>query len=323
MRLAKVDTFSQLPEAASTLAKGHDVLYYSIYWLSVVLFVAIMATMLYFVVRFRRKSDRERTGHTIENTKLEIAWTILPLIPMFFMFHYGFKAYMDGAVAPVDAMEVRVLARQWSWEFVYPDGTASPGVLAVPVNKPVKLVLSSEDVIHSFYVPEFRVKRDVVPGMYSTLWFEATKEGEYTAFCTEYCGAPPNQSESGHFGMLATVKVMPEAAFTKWLEEAGGPPAGQSPEQWGESLYTQYACVTCHSNKADEMKQAPNFWGVWGRKEKLEDGSSIVVDENYVRESILEPNAKRVAGFGGIVMPPYALNDAQIDAIVAYLKSLK
>lgn len=323
MKQKSPDIFGQLPPAASTLAENHDLLYYFIFWLSAVIFIGICAACLYFIVRYRRRSATERPGPTAENKILEYAWTFLPLIPMVFMFHYGFKGYIDGVVAPVDAIDVRVKARQWSWEFVYPDGTSSPGVLAVPVNRPVRLIMSSEDVIHSFFVPEFRVKRDVVPGMYSTLWFEATRVGEYTAYCTEYCGAPPNQSASGHFGMLAKVQVLNPVAYDQWLKDIGGPPAGKSPAEWGEMLYAQYACVTCHANKQGMPSVGPSFVGLWGKTEKFEDGSTLVVDENYVRQSILEPNAKRAAGYPGIVMPPYAMDTARIDALIAYIKSLK
>ncbi len=317
------DIFGQLPSAGSALAERYDVLFYAIFWLSAVLFLGICAACLYFIIRYRRRHDTERPGPTVENKPLEYAWTFLPLIPLAFMFHYGFQGYMDGVVAPGDAMDIRVKARQWSWEFVYPDGTSSPGVLAVPVNKPVRLIMSSEDVIHSFFVPEFRVKRDVVPGMYTTLWFEATKTGEYTAYCAEYCGATPNQTKSGHFGMLAKVNVLKDQVFEKWLKDIGGPPSGKTPEQWGEMLYTQYACATCHSNKPGVALAGPMFIGLWGKTEKLESGASVVVDENYVRESILDPNAKRAAGYPGVVMPPFSMDDARIDAIIAYIKSLK
>ncbi|MCB9708384.1 MAG: cytochrome c oxidase subunit II [Myxococcales bacterium] len=317
------DILNQLPLPASTFAGGYDLLFYFLFWLSAVFFVGVCAAALYFVVRYRRRVDTERPGPTAENKILEYAWTFLPIIPLAMLFHFGFKGYIDGVVAPGDAIDIRVKARQWSWEFVYPDGTSSPGVLAVPVHRPVRLIMSSEDVIHSFFVPEFRVKRDVVPGMYSTLWFEATRTGEFTAFCAEYCGAPPNQTQSGHFGMLAKVKVLSEPAYAQWLKELGGPPAGKTPEQWGEMLYTQYACITCHSNKPGVQLVGPNFVGLWSKTETLESGDTVVVDENYIRESILDPNKKRVKGFTGIVMPPFVLDDARVDAIIAYIKSLK
>ena len=316
------DIFAQLPEQVSTFAAHHDSLFYFIFWVSVVLFFGILAAATFFIIRFRR-TDKKRAVDTPENMPLEVAWTVLPLIPLAIMFHLGFQGYVDGIVAPADTLDVRVKARQWSWEFIYPDGTASPGTLAVPVDKPVRLVMSSEDVIHSFYVPEFRAKRDVVPGMFSTMWFQANRTGEFTGYCTEYCGAPINETERGHFGMLATVKVLKKDEFKTWLEEAGGPPPGKSPAEWGEMLFNQYACGTCHAVEKGVTKQGPSWVGIWGREENLEDGSKIKVDENYIAESIREPNAKRVAGYNGIVMPAFALNDDQVSALIEYMKTLK
>lgn len=317
------DWLGQLPVPASNFAKDHDALFYFIFWLSLVLFIAIMGVMLYFVYKYRRRPGNTRTEETVENVTVEVAWTVLPLIPLAVMFHLGFKGYIDSAVPPVDAMDIRVKARQWSWEFVYPDGTASPGVLTVPVNKPVRLIMSSEDVLHSFYIPAFRIKRDTVPGMYTMIWFEANQVGKFQGYCTEYCGAPDGQSESGHFGMRAEVQVLEPGAFSKWLSEASGPPPGKTPAEWGGTLFKQYACTTCHSNESGVQKQAPSFVNLWGREERLSSGEKITVDENYIRESILNPQAKIVSGFTQIVMPPYTLNDEQIDAIISYIKTLK
>jgi cytochrome c oxidase subunit 2 len=220
-------------------------------------------------------------------------------------------------VAPKDAIEIKATGQKWFWTFDYPNGANGVNELVVPVNQPVKLLLSSMDVIHSFFVPEFRVKMDALPNRYTVVWFEATDVGEYNIFCTEYCG-------TGHSEMLGNVKVLAEPEYEKWLAESKVDiPEGMSLEEAGAKLYISRACNTCHSIDGS-VGVAPSFKGIFGKTEYLTDGSSLTVDENYLRKSILNPQAQIVAGYAP-VMPTYqnVLSDRQIDALIAYLKSLK
>lgn len=301
----------QLPPQLSTNAAEVDALYNFIYWFSVAFTALITGLMLYFVVKYRRRPGHKATpaGH---NTVLEVAWTVLPLIFIVVLFHYGFQAYVRSAVAAEGAMEIRVLAAKWKWDFVYPDGRAEPSELVLPVNKPVKFILSSEDVLHSFYVPGARMKKDAVPGMYTSMSFTPTQVGTMQVFCAEYCG-------TSHSGMLATIKVVTPEEFEKFMKE------GQNVEptaEVGAVLYKKNACNTCHSIDGSKMP-GPTWKNMFGRAEALADGSSVTVDENYVKESIQKPNAKVVAGFQP-VMPSYPnLTDKHIDALIAYMKTLK
>lgn len=303
----------QLPAGMSTIAPEYDWLYYFIYWAGLILFVAIVGLMLAFVIRYHR-SRGHQPKPTESHTAAELIWTFTPLIILVTLFHWGFQGYVRGSVAPDNALDIRVRGKQWLWEFEYPNGYREIGTLKVPVHQPIRLVMSSDDVLHSFFVPEFRWKKDVVPGMYSTMWFEATRTGKAQVFCAEYCGV-------SHAGMLATVEIVSEAEYEKFLKEGSGPPAGVTPDKWGAMLYTKNNCNTCHSLDGSALV-GPSWKGVWGRTETMTDGSSITVDENYVRQSILEPNAKTVRGFNP-VMPVYTLQDQQIDALIAFMKTLK
>jgi cytochrome c oxidase subunit 2 len=218
-------------------------------------------------------------------------------------------------VTPANAMEVKVTAQKWFWTFNYKEGASTTNELVVPVNRPVKLLMSSQDVIHSFFVPSFRVKMDVLPNRYTTLWFEAPDAGEYDLFCTEYCG-------KGHSEMIGKVKVVSDAEYSNWLASSS---AGSDlpPEEYGQELYKSKACFTCHSLDGTPSV-GPTFKGIFGRSEKMTDGSTIVVDENYIRKSVLEPQAQVVEGFQP-VMPTYqgVVNNEQIDALIAFLKTVK
>lgn len=301
----------QLPPQLSTNAAEVDALYNFIYWFSVAFTALITGLMLYFVVKFRRRPGMKASppGH---NTVLEVAWTVLPLVFIVVLFHLGFRAYLHSAVAAEGAMEVRVLAAKWKWDFVYPNGRAEPSELVLPVNRPVKFILSSEDVLHSFYVPGARLKKDAVPGMYTSMAFTPNTVGTMQVFCAEYCG-------TSHSGMLATIKVVSQEDFDKFMKEGDNvEPTAEA----GEKLYKKNACNTCHSTDGSKMP-GPTWKGIVGREEALVDGSKVTVDENYIKESIQKPMAKVVAGFQP-VMPPYPnLTDKHIDAIIAYMKTLK
>ncbi len=321
-----------LPPALSTLAERHDWIYSFIFWVSVVLFVAITGAVVWFALRYRR-SHHPKAVPTPHNMALELTWTFTPLLLLAFLFYKGMEGFLFGMVAPEDAVEIRATARQWKWTFHYPGGAESFDELIVPEGKPVKIVLYSEDVVHSFYIPEFRVKRDAVPGMYTTVWFQAKEQGEANLFCAEYCGAPdpkPGEEASnrGHSAMLATVKIVSQEKFQAFLEEGakGGIPAkcknAPNPEAcWGLQIVKNQGCLTCHSTTGERIV-GPTWKGLWGKKRTFSDGSSAVADENYIRESIVQPAAKIVQGYPP-GMSPFSLKDEQIAAIIAYMKTLK
>ena len=306
-----------MPPAGSTVAGDVDALFYFILYTSIVLFVLVIAATAFFLYKYRRRGERTLTSGVDNNVKLELAWTIIPTILVIIVFIWGFKTYLRMHVPPRDSIEVKVTGQKWFWSFDYQDGGNSVNDLYVPEGKPVKLLLSSHDVIHSFFVPDFRIKMDVLPNRYTVAWFEALKAGEYNIFCTEYCG-------KGHSEMLGKVKVLAAKDYQAWKEKAAADlPEGVSLEEAGKELYRSKACVTCHSIDGTPGV-APSFLGAYGEKVKLSDGSEVVADENYLRESILSPQAKVVQGFQP-VMPTFqgVLKDRQIDALIAYIKSLK
>ncbi|MAQ15361.1 MAG: hypothetical protein CMN30_11280 [Sandaracinus sp.] len=354
----------QLPPQWSTLAPEVDEMYYFIYWVSVAFTVVIFAAMIYFMWKYRRRPGLKAkpTGHS---TALEIGWTFAPLILLVVLFHQGFTGYVRGAVAPEDSIEVRVRGMQWNWEFEHRGGVIDDlNYLRVPVNTPVRLIMSSSDVLHSFFVPAFRVKRDVVPGMYSTLWFEATQEtpdiqcesdadcpeglwcgntppgGEarecvLPIFCAEYCGAPRGITASAfdeggrntnHSTMMGDLKVITQAEYDEFIELGPPPPAScqgrdDINECWGEQIHQSY-CVACHSVDGATQAPAPNWKGLFGNQRQFVDGSSATADENYIRQSILQPQSQIVQGYNNVNMPPFRFSDRQLDAIIAYMRSL-
>lgn len=304
-----------LPPARSTVAAETDALFHFINITSIILLVGITIAIIYFAIKYRRRSDDDVTPFITHNNKLEITWSVIPLILVLIVFGWGWNGYMTLITVPDDAYEVRVVAKSWLWEFHYDNGIVSVNELHVPANRPVKLVMSSDDVIHSFYVPDFRVKRDVLPNRYSSLWFEATEVGEFTVYCTEYCG-------TAHSNMLAKVITHSQEDFETWLATADAIDESLSPVELGEQLVQRNACMTCHSVDGSRL-QGPSFQGIWMREQTMTDGTVVTSDANYIRESILEPNVKIVQGYQP-VMPNYTgvLNDRQIDAIIEYLKTV-
>jgi cytochrome c oxidase subunit 2 len=277
---------------------------------SVVLLLGITATMVGFVIRYRRSRAPEPTSQVEGNLWLEIVWIVLPVVLVMAMFWYGWKGYLTLRDVPKEALEVTATARQWSWNFTYANGKSSDK-LYVPVGKPVKVNLVSLDVIHGFFLPAFRVKRDMVPGMKNFAWFVATRPGSYDLFCSLYCG-------TGHADMITTVEALPEAQFTAWLQQRPGE------EHPGKELLEKHGCLGCHSLDGTP-KLGPTLKGIWGRKEViLTNGAerTITVDEPYLRRSILEPNADIVKGFQPI-MPSFkgVLTEDEVRQIIDFLKS--
>jgi cytochrome c oxidase subunit 2 len=305
-----------MPPGKSTIAPEVDALFHFILYSSIILFIIVATGLFYFVFRYRRKGKEELTSGTDHNIKLELFWSIIPTIMVIIVFFWGFRVYLKMHVVPKDAYEIKVTGQKWFWSFDYPNGASTVNDLVVPAGKPIKLLMSSKDVIHSFFVPDFRVKMDVLPNRYTLTWFEAPDPGNHNLFCAEYCG-------TSHSDMIGQVRVMGEREFNEWLSQSGASGEGLKPEEYGEQLYTAKACNTCHRVDG-KAHTGPSFLGIYGETQTLQDGTNVVADENYIRESILDPQAKIVAGYQP-VMPTYQglLDDRQIDALIAYIKSLK
>ncbi len=308
-----------MPESASTFSHEVDRAFAVIYWLDVIFFLLIIGAMAFFTFAYRRKRADQRTSPVKGSHSLEIAWSVIPGLFLLVFFGMGFVTYMDMQVPPADSMHIRVTGQKWNWGFEYPEQgikLSSADGLVVPSNTPVRLTLTSVDVLHSFFIPDFRTKKDAVPSRYTSLWFEAKRPGEYQIYCTEYCG-------DDHSRMTSKVIAMEPAAFREWVADKKNASASLTPVERGQQLWTTQGCAGCHSIDGSALI-GPSLKGKYGAQESLADGSSVLVDDDYIRESILAPNAKIVAGFAG-QMPPYVgrLQDDEISALIDYIKTLK
>ncbi len=306
-----------VPEVASNLASKVDAVIWFITVISLVFFILISIFLVYFAIRYRRRQENEETPYITGSHVLETIWTIIPSILLIVIFVYGFVVYKDMRTPPEDSLEVTVTGRQWLWQFKYNNGKTTLNELYVPEGRPIKLVMTSEDVLHSFFVPAFRVKQDLVGGMYTYLWFTPTKNGTYELFCAEYCG-------TGHSAMLGKVIVMSPQEYEKWEKgEEEKAVASLPPAELGKQLYTQRGCNACHTIDGSSLV-GPTWKGLYGHEVVLQDGTKVTADENYIREAILEPQAKMVKGFGP-VMPSFkgVISDDEISDIIAYIKTLK
>lgn len=307
-----MSSFPLFPEAASSVAHEVDLIYFFI--LAVCSFFAILvsALVVFFAVKFRRRHPDEVGADIHGSIALELLWTIIPFVLSMVMFIWGADLFFRIARPPADSMEVFVVGKQWMWKVQHPEGVREINELHVPVNRNVKITLGSEDVLHDYYIPAFRVKMDAVPGKLTTMWFRATKPGTYQIFCAEYCGTQ-------HSGMIGHVTVMEEHDYEAWL--AGGRSTGTAVEN-GERLFTDLACITCH--KTDTSGRGPVLAGVFGSPVRLMDGRTVVADENYLRESIVNPQAKIVLGYQPI-MPTFqgTVSEENLMQLIAYIKTLK
>jgi len=304
--------FPFFPERASSIAAQIDALYFVLIGLSLAFAVPVAIFIIFFAIRYRRGNAVNRTKILEESFKLEFAWSFIPFMLGMTIFGWGAFVYYNYATPPQDTLDIYIIGKQWMWQAQHPSGKSEINDLHIPVNRPVKLIMTSQDVIHSFYIPAFRVKQDVLPGRYTTLWFEATKTGEYHLFCAEYCGTE-------HSLMGGTVYVMEQSDYQRWLSGSAG---NQPLEVAGQQLFQQQGCETCHSGQPDA--RGPSLTGIFGQEAQLEDGRTVEVDESYLRESIVNPQAKIVAGYAPI-MPTYdgLLSEEQLSQLIAYIKSLE
>jgi cytochrome c oxidase subunit II len=300
-----------VPAQASNFAGRVDTFYFFMVTVSAFFSILVVVLVVAFAIRYRRRHARE-VGQPVHGAlALELAWTVIPLMIAMVMFYWGASIFFAMSRPPSNAMEIYVVGKRWMWKFQHATGQREINELHVPLGTPIKLLIGSEDVIHSIYVPAFRVKMDAVPGRTTTLWFTPTRAGRYHLFCTEYCGMK-------HSGMIGTVVVLEPGDFQTWL--AGGPQTGTMAEA-GLKLFNDLACVTCHRD--DASGRGPSLEGVFGTQVRLADGRTVVADEAYLRESIVNPQSKIVAGYEPI-MPTFQglVTEEQLLQLIAYIKSI-
>jgi cytochrome c oxidase subunit 2 len=303
--------FPFFPQAASEQAGQVDALYFFLVAVTALFTALIAILVVVFAIKFRRKHDTE-VGVAIHGSlALELLWTIIPLGITMIMFVWGAQVFFHMTRPPKGAMEIYIVGKQWMWKAQHMDGAREINELHVPIGRPVKLTMGSEDVIHSYFIPEFRVKADVVPGRYNTLWFTATKPGRYHLFCTQYCGTK-------HSAMIGWVTAMEPAEYQAWL---GGGSSGGTMADSGAKLFQDLACSTCHLENG--QGRGPVLKGAYGKPVTLQSGQTVTVDDAYIRESVLNPQAKIVAGFQPI-MPTFQglVTEEQLLQLIAYVKSL-
>lgn len=314
------------PEQAGLLSAEVDAIY--IFMLAVSLFftVLVVALAVIFSIRYRKR-DEKMPEAIHGNLLLEITWTGIPLLLTLVMFAWGTAVYIKQVRIPDNAKEIFVVGKQWMWKIQHAEGPREMNELHVPINQPIKLTMTSEDVIHSFYIPAMRIKQDTVPGRYSFMWFQATKPGKYHIFCAEYCG-------TSHSGMIGSLYAMEPEDYQEWLAErienpalstltqSNSPASTESPVAYGEKLFTELKCITCHSHTSGAM--GPDLKGLFGRDVKLEDGRTVLADETYLRHSIINPADGIVQGYAAL-MPTYKgqVSEEQLLSLVAYIKSLQ
>jgi cytochrome c oxidase subunit 2 len=303
--------FPFFPQQASEQAATIDALYFFLLAVTGAFAVLVAVLVVVFAIKFRRKHDQE-VGYPIHGSlALELLWTFIPLGITMVMFVWGAQVFFHMTRPPKNAMEIYVVGKQWMWKAQHMDGAREINELHVPIGRPVKLIMGSEDVIHSFFIPDFRVKADVVPGRYNTMWFTATQPGRFHIFCTQYCGTK-------HSNMIGWVTAMSPSDYQTWL--SGGSTGGSMSEAGGK-LFTDLACVTCHLDNG--QGRGPVLKGIYGKQVLVNGNQSVTMDDAYIRESILNPQAKVVAGFQPI-MPTFQglVTEEQLLQLIAYVKSL-
>ncbi len=299
------------PDRATEIAREIDAIYFFGLGVATVFSLLIALLIVFFAVRYRRRSPDEVGQREQAPAWLEIVWSVVPLGILMFMFVWGTEVYFDARRAPANAVEYYATGKQWMWKFQHPQGNREINDLHVPVGVPIKLIMTSEDVIHSFWVPEFRVKMDVLPGRYTDLWFEVDKVGVYRLFCNEYCGVE-------HSLMMGRVIAMEPADYEEWL--AGGQPQ-TTLTKTGAQLFEEKTCNTCHQATSGAL--GPTLDGIFGTERTFDDGTTAIADENYLRESMLEPRAQLVQGYQAL-MPTFQgqVDEEELVLLIQYIKSL-
>ncbi|HEV2617422.1 MAG TPA: cytochrome c oxidase subunit II [Candidatus Acidoferrales bacterium] len=310
-RFAAGVLFPLHPPTASTIARGVDNLYFALTGITLFFTFLIFGLIFYFMIKYRRRSENEIPQEVKTSMPLEIAWTLIPTLICAMLFVWSARLFVKNSEPPKGSMEVFVIGKQWMWQLQHPEGAREIDELHVPVGVPVKLTMTSQDVIHDFYIPAFRIKKDVVPGRYSSIWFEATKTGEYPFACAQYCGAE-------HSAMRGKVFVMKERDYAKWIT---GQSNGNSMAQAGQKLFASFGCATCHAESSGG--KYPTLAGVYGHSVKLRDGRMVIADDAYLRDAISKPGSEPVAGYASS-MPSFQgqINEVQLLDLIAYIKSI-
>lgn len=305
-----------MPVEGTQIAKQVDNLYGFLVVVSFISCAILIGGMIYFAMKYKRKTAHDKTAYITHDTRLEVLWSVVPLLIFLLVFAWGWVLYHEMRSMPKNALEIMVTGKQWAWTAEYKNGVKSPEIV-VPVNQDVKIILASEDVIHSFYVPSFRIKQDAVPGRYTALWFNAQKLGDFHVFCTEYCG-------TSHSAMITRLKVVTQEEFDKWLvdeSEIGLLPLAQR----GAKYFQTRACASCHNVDSPAAKIGPSLFQRWGKESVQADGSKVAFDENHVREAVMTPQSQISAGFPNpSPMPSFQgqLSESELAAIIEYLKGL-
>ena len=291
------------------MASRVDALYIFLLIVTGMMTLLIFICLVYFAARFRSRPG-VRAEQIEGSTALEVTWSTIPFLIFMVIFAWGAVVYFKERTPPSDSTEVYVVAKQWMWKLEHAEGQREINELHVPVGRDVRMIMTSQDVIHSFFIPAFRIKQDVLPGRYTVAWFRATKPGTYHLFCAEYCGTQ-------HSGMVGSIVVLEPAQYETWMNGGSTGPLSAT----GEKIFAELGCSTCH--RSDTQGRGPNLHGVFGKPVQLEDGRTVTADENYLRECILDPGTKRVKGFQPI-MPTFQglVSEEQVNALVAYIKSI-
>ena len=302
-----------VPESASTVSGKVDALYFYLSGVTLFFTLLISGVIIFFVIKYRRRNPFEIPRPVAGSHKLETLWSVIPFLIAMSMFVWGAQIYFENSRSPKNANEIYVVGKQWMWKIQHSTGQREINQLHVPAGRKIKLIMTSEDTIHDFFVPAFRIKHDVLPGKYTTQWFEATKPGTYHLFCAEYCGM-------NHSGMIGSVIVMQPSEFDNWLS---GNASQVSPAVAGQQLYESLGCVSCHGAKG-EGGRGPALTGLFGKKVFLTNNQTVTADEGYIRESIENPSAKVVSGFNPI-MPTFQgqVTPEQLIQIISFIKSLQ
>ncbi len=300
------------PDSASSVSGEVDLFYITMLVLCIGVATGIAGFLVYSAIRYRRRHDNEMGDQTRNSIPAEVAWIVIPTLLFMGMFLWGAKMYFDIERPPDNAIPMYAVGKQWMWKIQHPEGQREINELHIPVGRPVKLTMTSQDVIHSFFVPAFRTKQDVLPGRYTTTWFEATKPGKYHLFCAEYCGTK-------HSGMIGYVYAMNAADYQTWLTQ--GAPEGSLSAQ-GEKYFHQYGCANCHH--FDNQGRCPDLRNLYMRPVQISTGQTITADDSYLRESIYDPNAKIVYGFQSNIMPNFTgvIPEDHVVALISYIKAL-
>jgi len=308
------NNFPLSPPRASNFAQEYDAIFYALVALTVFFTLVVGVAVIFFAVRYKKGTRADRSRPMYENLFLELTWTIVPLVIGLVMFYFGTSLYVKMRTPPKNATEIFVIGKQWMWHVQHGNGVRENNTLHVPAGVPIKLTMISQDVLHAFYIPAFRVQEHVVPGRYTQLWFTPTEIGEYHLFCNMYCGTQ-------HSEMGGKVVVMSPKDFASWLSEGGQSSAPLSMEQAGAKVYNKVGCANCHG--AEDTLRAPSLYGIYNKRRTFADGTSLIADEEYLRSSILRPYDHITSGYGQ-TMPVYEgqVTEEDVLNLVAYIKVL-